>query len=167
MHYFVMYIPWPKQFKPWKVPTVVGSIVVVGVFTCCTLLHSLCALEATQMNIQHCLIWEFYEFELGHNIAEATKNICCVKSEDAVNHSTVTRCFKKFCPSCKNLSNQARSGKPKSVDSNAVLQAIEANLASSSWRVSGKLDTSQSSVVCHLHDFSKNIQNVAKLFTLP
>ena len=62
------YIIWTKQFKPWKVPTVVDSIVVVGVLTCCALLHSMCNLKATQMNVLYSFIWEFmlYEFELGY-----------------------------------------------------------------------------------------------------
>ena len=34
------YTTWLKQFKLWKVPNVVGSIVVVSVLTCCALLHS-------------------------------------------------------------------------------------------------------------------------------
>ena len=34
---------------------------------------------------------------------EATKNICFVKDEGAVDHSTVTTLFKKFCSGCKNL----------------------------------------------------------------
>ena len=37
-----------------------------------------------------------YGFELSHNIAEATKNICSVKSEVAVNHSSVIGWLKKF-----------------------------------------------------------------------
>ena len=31
----------------------------------------------------------FYEFEMGHNIMEATKNISCAKGEGAVDHSGV------------------------------------------------------------------------------
>ena len=52
----------------------------------------MCDLKATQMNIQLGLIQEltFYKCELGHNAAEATKNICCVKSERLVDHCTVT-----------------------------------------------------------------------------
>ena len=69
-----------------------------------------------------------YEFKLGHNTAEATKNICCVKSEGAVDHSPVTRWLKKFCPGCKNLDDQARLCRPKTVDSKSVLQTIAANL---------------------------------------
>ena len=36
-----------------------------------------------------------YEFKLGHNTTEATKNIC-VNGEGEVYHSTVTRWFKKW-----------------------------------------------------------------------
>ena len=50
----------------------VGSIVVVRALTRCALLHSVCDLKAT-----HSLIGEFMlsEFEVGHNVAEATQNI--------------------------------------------------------------------------------------------
>ncbi len=56
----------------------VGSIVVVGALTCCALLHSMCDLKVTQMNMQHNLIQELmlYEFELDYITVEATKNIC-------------------------------------------------------------------------------------------
>ena len=59
------------------VQTVLGGIVVVGVLIRCALLYSVCNLKAAQMNMQRSLIREFmlYEFEPGHNTAEATKNI--------------------------------------------------------------------------------------------
>ena len=66
----------------------VGSIVVVV-----ALLHFVCDLKATQINVQYCLIWEFmfYELELAHNAAETIKNICWVKGEGAFDHSTTTK----------------------------------------------------------------------------
>ena len=66
-----------------------------------------------------------YKFELGHNIVEATKKICCAKGEGAVDHSKVARWFKKFYLGCKNFDDQAKSSKPKTVDSEAMLQVIE------------------------------------------
>ena len=57
------------------------------------------------------------KFELPHNGMEATKNIRCVK----VDHSTVTRWFKKFHSGRKNLSDQTRSGRPKIMNSEAML----------------------------------------------
>ena len=79
------------------------------------------------MDIQRSLIQELMlsEIELTHNIAEATKNICWMISEGAVDHSTVNKWFKKFCTGWKNSDNQAKSGRPKTVDSEADLQAIE------------------------------------------
>ena len=59
---------------------------------------------------------------------EATKNICWAKGEKLVDPSTVTRWFKKFCLAYKNIFNHTRSGMSKSMDCEAVLQAIEVNL---------------------------------------
>ena len=84
---------------------VVISIIVVGVLLHCALLHSVWNLKSTQRNMQHSLIQELYEFKLGYNAPEATKIICCVKGEDAVNSCTVTGWFKKFCSGYKNLKN--------------------------------------------------------------
>ena len=49
----------------------------------------MCVLKGSQINVQHSLIQKLQlnEFELGHNTAETTKNIYCVKSKGAVNHS--------------------------------------------------------------------------------
>ena len=74
---------------------------------------------------------------------EAIRNICCTKGEDTIDHSIVTRWFKKFGPGCKNLNNQAWLGSPKSMDFDAVLKV---NLVSSTERVSNKLGISQSSL---------------------
>ena len=63
----------------------------------------------------------------------------CAKGEGAVDYNLVSRGLKKFYKGCKNLDNQIRSVRPKTWDSLAVLQAIEANLASNTWRVSGEL----------------------------
>ena len=57
----------------------------------------------------------------------------------------------------KNLDNQARLGKSENMDSEAMLQAIQANLVSSIWRVSGKLSISQFRVVYYFHDIGKTI----------
>ena len=114
---------------------------VVGELTCCALLD----LKAAQMNMQCRLIQELMlnEFKLVHNAAEATKNICCVKGEGTVDYNTVTRWFKKFCLGYKNCNDQVRLGRPKTMDSEDLLQAIEANLVSSTWSVSGKFRISQ------------------------
>ena len=105
-----MHITWPKQFKPWEVAVVVGCIIVVGALIYCALLHSLCDLKVEQMNMKCNLIQKFilYKFQLVHNTTEMTKNICCVKGEGKVDHSTVNRGLKKFRSSSKNIDDQAK-----------------------------------------------------------
>ena len=123
------------------VPTVVGSILIVGVLTHCALVLSMYDLKAAQVNVQHSLIWEFmlYKFTLCHKAAEATKNICCAKSEEIIDQSTVTRWFKKFH---SGYNSQVRSSRPKIIDSKAMLQAIEANMVNSTQNESGELGIS-------------------------
>ena len=56
---------------------------------------------------------------------EATKNICGVKSEGAVDHNTVSnQIVHKILFGLHNT----RSGRPNTMDSEVMLQAIEANL---------------------------------------
>ena len=134
----------------------------------------MCDLKIAEMNLQCSLIQELrlYKFKLGHNAMEVNKNICHVKNAGAVDHSTVARWFKKFYSGCKNLDYQARLHRPKIADSEIGLQAIEANPMSSTWRVSGKLGLSKSSVVRQVWqkkpermNCSTCYQNNAKLLT--
>ena len=85
--------------------------------------------ESCTVSMQHRLHQElrFYIFTLSHNTVRATKNICCLKDEDAIDHTTVTKWVKKFCSTFKNLNNQAKSDRPKNMDSEVVFQAIGAN----------------------------------------
>ena len=138
--------------------TMVGSIVVVDALTRYSLLHSVCDLKIAQTNVQSCLI-NALQSEFGQNAAEATKNICCAKDEGAVDHWTATKVFKKFRSSRKNFDHQTKSARHKNVDSEAVLQAIKTNPASSTRREFGELDILQSVVVCFFHNHGKNIQN--------
>ena len=72
-------ILWPVyQFNLCKLPTLVGSIVVVGGLTCCALLHLVCNLKATQMNIQKLIL---FDFELIHSAMKSTKNKIPISNE--------------------------------------------------------------------------------------
>ena len=129
-----------------------GSIMVVGALTCCAL--SVYDLKATLMNVNCKLIQELmlYKFELW----KQPKNFYSTKVEGAVDLTTVTRLFKKFLWSSKNLVNQARSVRFKTMDSEIIFQAIKANPESSTWRVSGEL-ISQSCMFHHFDDLTKII----------
>ena len=86
----------------------------------------------------------------------ATKNICTMKDKGSVDQSTVTRWLNKFHLGCKNLNNQAKSDRSKTMVSKVTLLAIETNPGGSTQRVSGKLHISQSSVVHLLCNLGKN-----------
>ena len=58
-----------------------------------------------------------------------------------------------------NLGDKARLGRPISLNSEAVLQGIEANPASNIRRVSGKLGISKSSVVGHIYYLGKSTRS--------
>ena len=106
-----------------KLPSMIGSFIVVGVLTHSVLLHFTCDLKATKMNVQCSLIQELmlYKFELSCNATEVTKDICCVKDDGTVDHSTETRWFKKSSSACNNLDDQARSGMSKTIDSEVMV----------------------------------------------
>ena len=118
-------------------------------------LYSVCHLKAALMNMQHSLIYGLmlYEYKL-----EAIKNSCYIKGEGTSDHTTETRWFKKLDSGSKFLNNQARSSRPKTVGSEAMLLAIEANMVVGFWRVLEEFSITQSSVVCHLYDVGKSIR---------
>ena len=80
------------------------------------------------------------QFELvKYNVMKITKYIFWVKSEGRVEPSgycTVTRFLQ---PKQNFFINQARSRKPKTVNSEAMLQAIEANFVLCTRRVSAEI----------------------------
>ena len=81
-----------KWFKLWKVPAVVGSIVIVSALINYTLLHFKWDLKAAEVNVKHIPVQELilYELKLDHNTVEAIKNICCTRDEGVVDHRKVT-----------------------------------------------------------------------------
>ena len=84
------------------------------------------------------------------------KNLYYARDKGTVNHNTVTRSLKKFRSGYRNLDDKARLDKPKTMDSEAVLQVIEPNPVSSTRRVSGELCISLFSVVHYIHDLGKS-----------
>ena len=53
---------------------------------------------------------------------EATKYVYCAIGKGAVDHSTERRWWKNFRSGCKNLDNEVKSSKPKTMDSEVEFQ---------------------------------------------
>ena len=107
----------PNYFKPCYVPVIVGSIVVVGKLTRCVLIHSVYDFKVAQMNAKVVQLGNFCftSSNLGHNTTGAIRNIAIGKDD----HSTVTRLLYsyQYRLGCKNLNDQTRSERSKTVDS--------------------------------------------------
>ena len=137
-----------------------GSIVVVGVLTCPALFHSVGDLKAVQMNVQHSLIQEFmlYKFELDHSNTETSKNIWRY-SWSQYNNQMAQKNFTQVA-----IILRIREGH---IDLKAwilrLIQVIESNLVSSTWRISDRLGILQPSVVHHLHNLSKSINKSCQI----
>ena len=103
--------------------------------THCAFLYSRCDFKAAQMNVQCSLIiiqeLMLNKFTMGHNTMEANEKRLLCKRWGPFDHSSITRCFKKFCSGCKNLDYQTRSDKSKTVDSKVMPHNIETDL----WQV--------------------------------
>ena len=84
-----------------------------------------------------------YGFELDHNATEATTNIYSMRNYGAVDHSIEKNCSWYFAPIERNSMIKLGQFGPK-----PVFQVKEANPVNSTWKVSGNLGISPSSVVC-------------------
>jgi histone-lysine N-methyltransferase SETMAR len=66
-----------------------------------------------------------YEFQLGHDAQTATANVNRAKGAGTVHQATTYRWFAKFREDNTNLDDQPRSGRPREIDREAVIEAID------------------------------------------
>jgi len=85
----------------------------------------------------------------------AATEIWNVEGHGTVSIRTAQRWFKRFDEGKTDLQDDARSGRPQEVDSQALRQAVEANPGVSTRRLSDDLGVSKSSVADHLHCLGK------------
>ena len=78
-----------------------------------------------------------------------------MESKDVVSNRVAQIWFKKFTNVDMDLVDKSRSGRPMTVDSEAIRESIEANPSTSTRRLSAELDITQTSVVRHLHALGK------------
>ena len=105
----------------------VGNAMVFDALTCCALLSSVSNLNTARMSVQHSVSWNRYHNTLNPdtNTEDIPRKHLLFEREVAVDHSTLTECFKKLPPGCSNLDDQARLAGSKSVDFEVVLQAVK------------------------------------------
>jgi histone-lysine N-methyltransferase SETMAR len=82
---------------------------------------------------------------------EAARKICQVEGEQAVSINVAQYWFKKFNGGHTDLRDEPRSGRPMTVNSEALREVVEANPSTSTHILSAELDIPQTSIVRHLH----------------
>jgi histone-lysine N-methyltransferase SETMAR len=96
-----------------------------------------------------------YYWKQNLKATEAVKKIYEVEDEDVISNRTAQNWFKRFNDGDTSLEDEPRSGRPVIVDSEALREAVGANSATSTRRLSVELDIPWKSVVRHLHQLGK------------
>ena len=75
----------------------------------------------------HIRLFLLYEYKLGHNATDATRNICHAVAPDAMNTTTAYRWFERFRKGDESLQDDHRSGRPTQINLGELKQAIESD----------------------------------------
>ena len=86
----------------------------------------------------------------GFKATDAAKKICQVEGEGIVEVRTAQIWFKRFNDGDTTLKDNAHTGRPITVDSSAIVNAVEANPSTSTRRLSCELGIPTTSVFRHL-----------------
>ena len=81
----------------------------------------------------------------------AAKEICAVEGEGTVHPSTARKWFQRFRSGDTSLDDKPKSGRPVTTDIDALLNAVEGNPGASTRQLATEVQSSQTSVVRHLH----------------
>jgi transposase len=95
-----------------------------------------------------------YEYELGHNAKEATRNINRAKGAKEVDYATAKRWYSKFRSGKLDVADKKRSGRSREVDRVAVVNAVEAHPSITLRMLADDFDCHHSEIAKILHEVS-------------
>ena len=98
-----------------------------------------------------CRVLLRHYWKKGLNAAAAAKEICAVEGEGTVHPSTARKWFQRFRSGDTSLDDKPKSGRPVTTDIDALLNAVEGNPGASTRQLATEVQSSQTSVVRHLH----------------
>jgi histone-lysine N-methyltransferase SETMAR len=99
-----------------------------------------------------------YEFDQGHTTTQAHQNINSAKGPGIVSYATVKRWFNNFKNEVNELAEKPRSGRPPTIDGDAVLAAVEADPTLSTRMLAEEFDCSFKQIANILHQRGKNVR---------
>jgi len=96
-----------------------------------------------------------YEFKLGNTAAEATRKLCLAFGEDAVKERTARNGFQQFRTGDESLEDAPGTGRPLSLDIEALRTATEADSSLTCQELSLMFTVSDETLRQHLHEIGK------------
>lgn len=107
------------------------------------------------MEKQEIRIFYYYEYKLGHDASEASRNINKVWGENASNERTIRRWFKKFRSGDMSLEDEEGRGPTSKLDNDQLKSLVEANPRTTIRELATELGVSKSTVERHLTEIGK------------
>ena len=104
----------------------------------------------SKKSIRVCLL---YEYKLGHNASEATRNLCRAIGPDVINITTAYRWFQRFDNGDESLQDDPRSGRPTEIDLSELKQAIESDPTLSTANLANSLGCTQRNIYYQIKRF--------------
>ncbi|XP_076037359.1 histone-lysine N-methyltransferase SETMAR-like [Oratosquilla oratoria] len=102
-------------------------------------------------HLRHCML---YEYKKSTSAAQATRNICSAYDK-VLNVRTCQRWFIKFSSGNFDIKDSPRSGRPKSIDQEALKGAVEANSKSTSRELVQMFNITHTSIISSLRRLGK------------
>jgi transposase len=89
--------------------------------------------------------------------SEAARNVCKAYGDGIVGESTARRWFKKFKDGGESLTDKERSGRPRKIDRQSVIEAIEDNPSMTTRMLADEFDCRHSTIEDILHEAGKHL----------